>query len=76
MADQKKQESHAAFYIVMACLGIAILGGGYWWYTGNSIEADKAKTAQLNQPTHPPKNAEKVSSPSASAAPTDASDKK
>jgi hypothetical protein len=67
MADQKKSESHAAFYIVMACIAIGIAGGGYWWFTTNNTDADKEQTAQLNGPAHPKKPA--TPAPSASAAP-------
>lgn len=48
--------SHAGFYMCMALLAIAISGTGYWWFTTNNVDADKEHTAQLNQPSHPPKN--------------------
>ena len=79
MADQKKQESHAGFYMLMACVAVAILGAGYWWYSSNTVEADQNTTAQLNQPTRPPKDAAKKTgdaTPSANAAPASSSDNK
>jgi hypothetical protein len=60
MTEQKKPESHAAFFIIMACLAVAIAGGGYWWFSSNSLEAEKAATAQANLPTHPPKDVKKT----------------
>ena len=36
--------------------GVAIAGSGYWWFTMNNVDADKEMTAQMNQPTHPPKD--------------------
>ena len=70
MADNcSKCESHAGFYICMALLAIAISGAGYWWFTTNNVDADKELTAQMNQPTHPPKSikAKPADAPAASA---------
>jgi hypothetical protein len=73
MADNCcKCTSHAGFYVCMALLAIAIAGSGYWWFTTNNIDADRERTAQMNQPSHPPKNvkprlAADAPAPSASA---------